>query len=69
MCREILQFIAYKYFFFCENLTHTKAKKAGFGWVMMRSLDSGFGRREDFRIAGKWRRTGEKWGASRRLSD
>jgi hypothetical protein len=69
MCREILQFIAYKCFFFHENLTHTQSKKVGFGWVVMRSLDSGFGRKGDFRIAGKWGRMGKKWGAGRRLLD
>ena len=53
MCREILQFIAYKGFFFHENLTHTQSKKVGYGAVVMRPLDSGFGRKGDFRIAGK----------------
>jgi hypothetical protein len=69
MCREILQFIAYKCFFFRENLTHTQSKKVGFGWVVMRSLDSGFGRRKDFRIAGKWGKMVKKWGAGGRLVD
>ena len=62
MCREILQFIAYKRFFFCENLAHTQAKNAGFGWVMMRSSDSGFGRRGGFQDCGKMRGNGEEMG-------
>jgi len=60
MCREILQFIAYKCFFLNKNLTHTQAKKVGFGWVMRSSLDSAFLGRWDFRIAGKWGEKGEK---------
>jgi len=65
MCREILQFIAYKCFFFHENLTHTQSKKVGYGGVVMRPLDSGFGRKGDFRIAGKWGKIGKKWVAGR----
>ena len=32
VCKEILQFTAYKCFFFYKNLTHTQVRKGGF-WL------------------------------------
>ena len=52
--------------FFMKTLHIHRQEKASFEWVMMRSLDSGFGGTRGFHDCGKMRADGEEMG--RRLS-